>query len=120
MIQAPFVTGSEESLSLQDRVSRNNYKLDSVPQQWGEGAFCGNGLLGCMVIGDGKGGLRWEIGRTDVMDRSFGEMNGQGSFKNNDCAWYRLPIGALELQAFGGVSTPSGDTSSGTLKNDIW
>ena len=114
MVQNLVVSASKNALALQDRVSRNNYTSDFVPQKWGEGAFSGNGLLGCMVLGDGDGGLRWEIGRTDVMDRSFGELNGQGTYKNNDCAWYRLPVGALELQA------SEAGASAGTLENDIW
>ena len=70
-----------------------------------------------MVYG-ANGGMRFEIGRTDIMDRSYGELTGQGNFKNNDCPWYRLPIGALELQPFGAQS--NNEAPNGTLENDIW
>jgi hypothetical protein len=58
---------------------------EKLPAQWHEGAFLGNGLLGAMIYlsEDGKS-LRWDLGRSDVTDRSA-----------------RIPLGTLTLQTVG-------------------
>jgi len=39
-----------------------------LPGDWTESAFLGNGLHGTAVFGDVDGGLRWDVGRHDVVD----------------------------------------------------
>lgn len=117
-------------------VRRSRYVVDEIPTEWGRGTFTGNGLLGTLcrrdevaASGDGCAPVLWEIGRTDVMDRSRSEAEGNGRFKNNDCPHYRVPIGQLVLLPLGTV-TRSGieldllnaeesgflDTAAGTLR----
>lgn len=76
-------------------------RLDMVwnrlPDQWGDGAFMGNGLLGANVFTtpDGKS-LMWRIGRTDVT-----------------LAGDRIPIGELVLNTVGRIT-------GGSCRLDLW
>lgn len=44
-------------------------------QNWYEGAFTGNGLLGTMLYQEGKDTLRIDVGRTDVFDHQGDEVD---------------------------------------------
>ncbi len=63
----------------------------TIPKEWGEGAFSGNGLVGFMAYAPEGHVMAWEIGRTDVMERREG---GEA-----DCDAFRLPIGRVVLLA---------------------
>ncbi len=86
-----FVVAPSPAADLVDEVnwpeflSRHDMVWDRLPDQWGAGAFTGNGLLGANVytLEDGKT-LRWHIGRTDVTYRTS-----------------RLPVGDLVLKTAG-------------------
>ncbi len=79
---------------------RNDLVWDTLPSQFDDGAFLGNGLIGTTIYRDGTNNLiRFEIGRTDVTDH----------FKDNA----RVLIGALMLQ-------PVGRIQSGTFRTDLW
>ena len=70
-------------------MARHDLVWNSVPSKWGEGAFTGNGLLGLMMYATDDGnGLRFRVGRTDVMIQ--------------EKQAYRVPIGggaSLSLEA---------------------
>jgi hypothetical protein len=78
-------------------LGRHDLVWEKLPAQWHEGAFLGNGLLGAMIYlsEDGKS-LRWDLGRSDVTDRSA-----------------RIPLGTLTLQTVGTLQ-------GGTMRLDLW
>jgi hypothetical protein len=69
-------------------LSRSDMLWKKVPTKWNEGAFMGNGLLGANVFATDDGhGIRWRIGRTDVV------------YQGN-----RIPIGEMVLKTVGKIT----------------
>ena len=56
-------------------MQRNDMVFDTLTTHWEEGAFMGNGLLGAMVFMKDSNALRFEIGRTDVVDHRKEKIN---------------------------------------------
>lgn len=80
---------------------------ERLPENYFEGAFVGNGLLGTIVFRDSirKNSLCFEIGRTDIYDHREGApVHQEGG---------RLPIGQALL-------TPVGKITGAKLRTDLW
>ncbi len=71
-------------------LSRQDMVFDTLTENWHEGAFTGNGLLGVMVYMMDSSSVRFEIGRTDVTDHRPEYHLQYGQF--------RLPIGRFVLK----------------------
>jgi hypothetical protein len=76
-------------------LSKHDLVWERLPQQFDHGAFIGNGP----IFRDGQQQIRFEIGRSDVIDQR----------RNNG----HLPIGGLLL-------TTVGQIQSGTFRTDLW
>ena len=111
----PVVDGSENpsiskiqvSVDWPQFMSQQDLVWNRLPQDYYEGAFVGNGLLGTIIFRDNleTNSLRFEIGRTDIYDHRAG-----GSAMYERC---RLPIGQALL-------TPVGKITSTKLRTDLW
>ncbi|HUB66814.1 MAG TPA: hypothetical protein VL981_04950, partial [Candidatus Methylacidiphilales bacterium] len=77
-------------------MARHDLVWTKMPEEWGQGAFQGNGQLGAMIFAGPGNSLDWRIGRTDVV---FAEA--------------RLPIGDLYLH-------PVGKIQSCSMRLDLW
>jgi alpha-L-fucosidase 2 len=94
---------AQKDTMLQDKIpwpqfmARHDLTWEKLPAPWHEGAFIGNGLLGAMIyLSADKQNLRWDIGRSDVVDRGG-----------------RIPVGTLTLKTVGALQ-------SGTMRLDLW
>jgi alpha-L-fucosidase 2 len=76
-------------------LSRNDLVFDSLSTKWEEGAFLGNGLLGVMVYRENANTLRFDLGRTDVVDHIEGI--------NASIGRARLPIGRFLMEVNGAI-----------------
>ncbi len=88
-------------------MARHDLIWERLPENYFEGAFVGNGLLGTIVFRDSiqKNSLCFEIGRTDVYDHRTGApAHQEGS---------RLPIGQ-------GLLAPVGRITGAKLRTDLW
>lgn len=83
----------------QQLLNKHDYVVDTLTTNWHEGAFTGNGLLGTMVYLKDSSAVRFEIGRTDVVDHrpEFGLQYGE----------FRLPIGRFVLRPDAPLQTAS-------------
>jgi len=92
----------------QEFLSRHDMIWDTMPGDYFEAPFVGNGLLGTIVFKDNllSNTLRFEIGRSDVYDHRS---------KDLPIAHYggRIPIGQLLLST-------AGDIESINLRTDLW
>jgi hypothetical protein len=92
----------------QDFLSRHDMVWDTMPGDYFEAPFVGNGLLGTIVFKDNllPNTLRFEIGRTDVYDHRS---------KDLPIAHYggRIPIGQLLLSTAGAIQDIN-------LRTDLW
>jgi len=86
---------AQSNVDLPAYLSNFDLKWNQVPEKWSEGAFLGNGRLGTMIWHDPTGGIRFDIGDTQV-------YNGQS----------RAPIGKFVLK-------PSGKTSSFSMTQSL-
>jgi hypothetical protein len=88
-------------------LSQHDMVWDTMPADYFEGAFVGNGLLGAILFKDDQqpNTLRFEIGRTDVYDHRTPEPS---AYETS-----RLPIGQLLL-------TPVGEIIKTSLRTDLW
>lgn len=88
-------------------LAQHDLLWDTVPKDYFDGAFVGNGLLGTILFKDNQltNTLRFEIGRTDVYDH---RINTASAYES--C---RLPIGQLLL-------TPVGEIKKINLRTDLW
>ena len=86
-------------------MARHDLIWDRLPENYYEGPFVGNGLLGTVIFKDDQqpNTLRFEIGRVDVYDHRTKGVNSVG----------RLPIGQLLL-------TPVGEIQKINLRTDLW
>ncbi len=80
-------------------LERQDLIWETLPKQFDEGAFLGNGLLGTTIYRDGDNRLRFEMGRADVTEHR----------RDNN----RLPIGGLMLETVGKIQ-------DGTMRLDLW
>lgn len=103
LLTTPSSARAQGNTSIQDKINwpnflaRHDLVWEKLPAQWHEGAFLGNGLLGSMIYlsEDGKN-LRWDIGRSDVVDRGG-----------------RISIGTLTLKTVGSLT-------GGNMRLDLW
>lgn len=70
--------------------SKQDLVYDSLSTKWEEGAFLGNGLLGVMVYKEDENAIRFDLGRTDVVDHREGI--------NPSIGRARMPIGKFVLR----------------------
>lgn len=64
--------------------------FDSLSTKWEDGAFLGNGLLGVMVYKEDDNAIRFDLGRTDVVDHREGI--------NPSIGRARMPIGKFVMR----------------------
>jgi hypothetical protein len=77
-------------------MGRHDLLWTVLPQDWPQSAFLGNGLHGTSVFGDVDGGLRWDVGRRDVLDSRS-----------------RMAIGRF-------VMPPAGPAEAFRMRLDLW
>ncbi len=96
---------SVDRINWQNFLGRHSLKWDSLSTDWYTGAFIGNGVLGAMIYKENEHALRWDIGRSDVIDHR----------SDMDVEWgkARLPIGKFLLQTKGRILTAS-------MELDLW
>lgn len=85
------------NINWEDFMSRNDLLFDSLSTKWEEGAFLGNGLLGVMVYRENANALRFDLGRTDVVDHVEGI--------NPSIGRARLPIGRFLMEVSGTIKS---------------
>ncbi|TDH20083.1 alpha-L-fucosidase [Segetibacter sp. 3557_3] len=85
--------------------SKQDLVFDSLSTKWEEGAFLGNGLLGVMVYRENENAIRFDLGRTDVVDHRPGI--------NPSIGRARLPIGRFVWRA-------SSNIREINLRLDLW
>jgi hypothetical protein len=92
------VSGTEVRLNIDwpAFLARHDLAWSSLPKQWQEGAFTGNGLLGAMIYSEGTNVLQWDVGRSDVTDRGN-----------------RIVIGRFAL-------IPAENIARGEMRLDLW
>ncbi|RMH11010.1 MAG: hypothetical protein D6698_16985 [Gammaproteobacteria bacterium] len=86
-------------------LARHDLTWTDIGEQWEQGAFLGNGMLGAMIYKDASGSLRWEMGRSDVTAHFQIPMF--------DWADPRLPIGDFLL-------SPVGNVRQEQMRLDLW
>ncbi|MDP4275073.1 MAG: hypothetical protein Q8907_12410 [Bacteroidota bacterium] len=109
----PVFAGNKSLVQLQvnwpEYLSKHDLVWNRIPENYYEGAYVGNGLLGTILYRDNlkENTIRFEIGRCDVYDhRSI--ASGFDPFSR-----VRLPIGQLLL-------TPAGDIQKSSFRTDLW
>ena len=80
-------------------LGRHDIVWEKLPERFDHGIWHGNGLLGAVIYREGKNGMRWELGRSDVTARR----------RDNN----RLPIGGMVLETVGGIT-------NGTARLELW
>lgn len=75
--------------------SKQDLIFDSLSTNWEDGAFLGNGLLGVMVYREAANSIRFDLGRTDVVDHLEGV--------NPSIGRARMPIGKFLLNTSGTI-----------------
>jgi hypothetical protein len=96
---------------LQNKIDYKNFLakqdliFDSLSSKWEEGAFLGNGLLGVMIYREDDNAIRFDIGRTDVVDHREGI--------NPSIGRARLPIGRFILRTTSNIKKIQ-------LRLDLW
>ncbi len=88
-------------------LAQHDLTWNKMPNDYFEGAFVGNGLLGAILFQDDQvpNTIRFEIGRTDVYDHRTPEPS---AYETS-----RLPIGQLLI-------TPVGQIIKTHLRTDLW
>jgi hypothetical protein len=86
-------------------LAKQDLLFDTLSAKWEEGAFLGNGLLGVMVYREDANAIRFDLGRTDVIDHRPGI--------NPSIGRARLPIGKFVLRATGNIKKVA-------LRLDLW
>ncbi|ACU03918.1 glycosyl hydrolase family 95 catalytic domain-containing protein [Pedobacter heparinus] len=92
---SPATAQIQEKINWERFLSRNDLVFDSLSTKWEEGAFLGNGLLGIMVYRENPNTLRFDLGRTDVVDHVEGI--------NPSIGRARLPIGRFLMEVKGTI-----------------
>ena len=86
-------------------LAKHNLVFDSLSTKWEDGAFLGNGLLGVMVYREDANAIRFDLGRTDVVDHREGI--------NPSIGRARMPIGRFVLHTKGKIQKIN-------LRVDLW
>jgi alpha-L-fucosidase 2 len=106
-----YGTGIPERIDWPRYMSKHDIVCTRMPQDYYEGMYVGNGLLGTVMFRDNKKNddIRFEIGRTDVYEHR------PVDFCNTTHTWpaVRLPIGQLIL-------SPKGKITATHLRIDLW
>jgi alpha-L-fucosidase 2 len=92
---AGFSAGVNDNIDWEKFLQRHDLVWETLPDEWHEGAFLGNGLVGTMIYAN-TNGLQFDVGRSDVVDRAG-----------------RIAIGNLTL-------VPPGSARTGTMQLDLW
>lgn len=100
-----FACINGQNLNRKDFFASQDLVFDSLSNKWEEGAFIGNGLLGVMLYRYDANTLRFELGRTDVVDYREG--------MNANLGRCRLPIGQFLVRF-------SGKLKETKIRMDIW
>jgi len=79
-----------QAIQYKNWLSKHDLVFDSLSTKWEEGAFLGNGLLGVMIYREEANAIRFDLGRTDVIDHRQGI--------NPSIGRGRLPIGKFVLR----------------------
>jgi hypothetical protein len=85
----------ENKINYKNFLAKQDLVFDSLSTKWEEGAFLGNGLLGVMIYREEENAIRFDIGRTDVVDHREGI--------NPSIGRARLPIGRFILRTNGNI-----------------
>ena len=106
-----FAQKPELNLKWSDFLSKHDIVYKRLPENYYEGAYVGNGLLGTILYRDNlkPNSIRFDIGRSDVYDHRPAEML-NGKYPSGKV---RLPIGQLLL-------SPVGNISKADLRIDLW
>jgi alpha-L-fucosidase 2 len=98
-------------------LKQHDLVFESLPQQWNEGAFVGNGQVGMMLyVKPQKNQIVFHLGRQDVTDhrKAPDKKTSRGVTDANVMYDFpRLDIGLMVLQ-------PVGKIVSGELRQDLW
>lgn len=100
-----FLNAFSQKLNYINFLSKQDLFFDSLSTKWEEGAFLGNGLLGAMVYLEDNSAIRFDLGRTDVIDHRQGI--------NPSIGRGRLPIGKFVLRT-------SAPIKKIALRLDLW
>ncbi|MES2418846.1 MAG: Tat pathway signal sequence domain protein, partial [Bacteroidota bacterium] len=85
--------------------AKQDLVYDSLSTRWEDGAFLGNGLLGVMAYKEDENAIRFDLGRTDVVDHREGI--------NPSIGRARMPIGKFVLRFNGKIQKIN-------LRLDLW
>ena len=101
----------ELKLNWSDFLSQQDIVYKRLPENYYEGAYVGNGLLGTILYRDNlkPNTIRFDVGRSDVYDHRPAEML-KGKYPSGKV---RLPIGQLLL-------SPVGKITNTDLRIDLW
>ncbi len=86
-------------------LERHDLTWTNVSDQWIQGAFIGNGMIGAMIYKDSSNVYRWELGRCDVLAHF--------QFPMVDWADPRVPVGDMLLE-------PKGTIQSEIMRLNLW
>jgi hypothetical protein len=95
----------QNKIDYKEFLSKQDIVFDSLSAKWEEGAFLGNGLLGVMIYREDANAIRFDVGRTDVVDHREGI--------NPSIGRARLPIGRFVLHTTGNILKIN-------LRLDLW
>jgi len=80
----------KNEIDLKNFLSKQDLVFDGLSEKWEEGAFLGNGLMGVMIYREDANAIRFDVGRTDVVDHREGI--------NPSIGRARLPIGKFVMR----------------------
>lgn len=86
-------------------MAKQDLVFDTLTDKWEEGAFLGNGLIGAMVYREDNNAIRFDLGRTDVVDHREGI--------NPSIGRARMPVGKFVLRTIGNIQKIH-------LRLDLW
>ena len=98
-------TQVQQQTNWKNFMAKQDMLYDSLSNKWEEGVFLGNGLLGVMMYRENANAIRFDLGRTDVVDYREGI--------NASLGRCRLPIGRFVLRATGVIQKIR-------LRLDLW
>jgi alpha-L-fucosidase 2 len=78
---------AQPGVDWKDFLSRHDLVWNSLPRDWNEAAFIGNGLLGATIYAGNGGALQWDVGRSDVTDRGERIAIGRFALAPKSGAW---------------------------------
>jgi alpha-L-fucosidase 2 len=96
---------SQARIDYKNLLQKQDMIFDTLSEKWEEGAFLGNGLIGVMIYREDARAIRFDIGRTDVVDHREGI--------NPSIGRARLPIGKFIVRT-------TSDILNIYLRLDLW